>query len=52
MVCVLAEQLPDDSFAIKHDSIPVPFFHEPHCGPFLHPDNDDSRDTEADRDNA
>ena len=52
IVYVSAEQLPDDGFAIEHDSILLPFVHEPHHDPFLHPSDDDSSDTEADSENA
>jgi len=37
IVYVSAEQLPDDGFAIEHDCILLPFAHEPHRDPFLHP---------------
>jgi len=52
IVYVSAEQLPDDGFAIEHYSILLPFVHEPHHDPFLHPSDDDSSDTEADSENA
>jgi hypothetical protein len=51
-VYVSAEQLPDDGCAIEHDSIRLPFVHEPHHDPFLHHSDDDSSDTEADSENA
>jgi hypothetical protein len=49
---VSAEQLPDDGFAIKHDRILLPFVHEPHYNPFLHPSDNDSSVSEADSENA
>jgi len=52
IVYVSAEQLPDDGFAIEHDSILLPVVHEPHCDLFLHPSDDNSSDTEADSENA
>jgi hypothetical protein len=52
IVYVSAVQLPDDGFEIEHDSILLPFVHEPHHNPFLHPFNDDSSDTEANSENA
>jgi hypothetical protein len=52
IVYVSAEQLPDDGFAIEYDRILLPFIHEPHRDPFLHPSADDSSDTKADRENA
>jgi hypothetical protein len=48
IVYLSAEQLPDDGFAIKHDSILLPFVHEPHNYHFLHPSDNDSSDPEAD----
>jgi len=51
-VYVSAEQLPDDGFAIEHDSIRLPIVHEPHHDAFFHPSDDDSSDTEADSKNA
>jgi len=47
IVYVSAEQLPDVGFVIKHHRILLPFVHEPHRDPFLHPSDDDSSDTEA-----
>jgi len=47
IVYVSAEQLPDDGLAIEHDSILLPFVHEPHHDPFFHHSDDDSSDTEA-----
>jgi hypothetical protein len=47
-----AKQLPDDGFAIEHNSILLTFVHEPHRNPFLHPSNVDSSDTEADSENS
>jgi len=53
IVYVSAEQLPDDGFAIEHNSVLLhSFVHEPHHDPFLHPPNDDSSDTEAESENA
>jgi hypothetical protein len=49
---VSAEQLPGDGFAIEQDSIVLPFVHEPHNDPSLHPSDDDSSDTEADIENV
>jgi len=46
-----AKLLPDDGFAIEHDSILLPFVHEPHHNPFFHPSDDDCSDTEADSEN-
>ena len=51
-VYVSAEQLPDDGFVTKHDSILLSFVHEPHHDPFLHPSNVDSSDTGADSETA
>jgi hypothetical protein len=48
IVYASAERLPDDGFVIKHDSILLPFVHEPHYGLFLHPSDHYSSDTEAD----
>ena len=47
-----AEQLPDDGFAIKHNSIVLPFVDEPYSDPSLHPSADDSSDNEENFDNA
>ena len=44
--------MPDDGVAIEHESILLPFIHELHQDPFLHPSDDDSSDTEADSENA
>jgi len=52
IVYISAEQLPDNGFAIEHDSILLPFVHEPHHVPFLHPYDEDFSNTEADRENA
>jgi hypothetical protein len=52
IVYVSADQLPDDGFAIEHNSIRLPFVHEQHHNPFLHPSDYDSSDTEADSENA
>jgi hypothetical protein len=52
IVYISAEQLPDDGFAIEHDSILLAFIHELHHNPFLHPSDDDSSDTQADSENA
>jgi len=52
IVYISAEELPDDGFAIEHDSILLPFVHEPHHDSFLHPSDDDSSDTGADSENA
>jgi hypothetical protein len=52
IVYVSAQQLPDDGFAIEYDSILLPFIHERHHDPFLHPFGDDSRVTEAHSENA
>jgi len=41
IVRLSAEQLPDDGFAIKHDSIVLPFGYEPHHDPVLHGSEDD-----------
>jgi len=48
IVYVAAEQLPDDSFGIEHDSILLPFVQEPLHDPYLHPSDNDSSDTHAD----
>jgi hypothetical protein len=47
-VCVSAEQLRDDGFVMKHDSIVLLFIHEPPCALFHNPSEDDSSETEAD----
>jgi hypothetical protein len=52
IVYASAEQLPDDGFANEHDTILLPFVHEPHHDPFFHPSDDDSSVTEADSENA
>jgi len=52
IVYVSAKQLPDDGFAIEHDSILLPFVHVPHHDPFFHPSDHHSSDTEADSENA
>jgi len=52
IVYVSAEQLPEDGFAIGHDSILVLFVHEPPRFPFLHLADDDSSVAEANTDNA
>jgi len=52
IVYASAEQLPDDGFAIQHDSILLLCVHEPPRDPFLHPSHNDSSDTEADSENA
>jgi len=52
IVYVWAKQLPDDTFAIDHDSILLPCVQEPHHGPFVHPSHHDSSDTEANCENA
>jgi len=52
IVYVSAVQLPDNGYAIEHDSILLPFFHEPHHDRFVHPSDDDSSDTEADGENG
>jgi len=52
IVYVSAEQLPDDGFVIKHDSILLPFVHEPHHDPRLHRSDIHSSDAEADSENA
>ena len=52
IVYVSAQPAPDDGFAIEHDSVLLPFVHEQHHGPFLHPSDDDSTDTDADSENA
>jgi hypothetical protein len=44
--------VPDNGFAIEHDSILLPFVHEPHRDPFLYPSHDDSSNTEDDGENA
>jgi len=41
IVHISAEQLPDDAFATKHDSILLPFAHVPHCHRFLYPSDDE-----------
>jgi len=48
---VSAEQFPDDSSAIEHDTVLLSFVHEPHSDPFPHPSNNDSSDTEGDSEN-
>ena len=52
IVYISVEKLPDDGLAIEHDSILLPFVHETHHDPFLHPSDDDSSDTEADTENV
>jgi hypothetical protein len=52
IVYVSAEQLPDHGSAIEHDSILLPFVHEPQNNPFLHPPDNDVSYTEADSENA
>jgi len=52
IVYISAELLPDDDFAIQHDTILHPFVQEPHHNPFFHPSDNDSSDTEADSENA
>jgi hypothetical protein len=52
IVYVSDKKLPDDSVAIDHDSILLPFVHELHHDPILHPSDVDSRDTEANSENA
>jgi hypothetical protein len=52
IVYVSPEPLPADGFAIQHNSILLPFVHEPHHDPFLHPSDNDSSDTAADSENA
>jgi len=52
IVCVLAEQLLDDGFVIKHNSIPLPFVHILHRNSFLHPPDLDPCDAKADTDIA
>jgi len=52
IVYVSAEQLPDDGFAVEHDSMLLPFVHDLHPDPFLHPSDDDSSDTEVDSKNV
>jgi len=47
-----AEQLPDDGFVIEHDSILLPFIHEPHCDPFHHPSDEDACYTDAESENS
>jgi hypothetical protein len=47
IVYVSAEQRPDDSFAIVHDSILLPCIPEPHDDPFHPPFDDASSDTDA-----
>jgi len=41
---VSAESLPDDGFAIEHDSILLLFIHQLHCDPLLDPSNHKSSD--------
>jgi hypothetical protein len=48
IVYISAEQLPDDRFAIEHDTILLSFVQEPHRNPVLQPADDDSSHTEAD----
>jgi len=52
IVYVSAEQLPDDGFAIEHNSILLLFVHEPHCDPYLHPSDNDSSNADADSKDA
>jgi len=52
IVYVSAKQLPDDGFAIEHDSIFLRFVRKPHCHPFLHPFDNASSDTEAASENG
>jgi len=46
-VYIQPEQLPDDGFETEHDGSLLPFIHEPHDDPFLHPSDDDSSNTEG-----
>jgi len=48
---VSAEQLPDEGIAIRHNTILLPFVHESHHDPVLHPAENESSDTEANREN-
>jgi len=52
IVYISAKQLPDDGFAIGHNSIVLSFVHEPHCNAFLYSSENDSIDTEADSENV
>jgi len=52
IVYVSAGQLPDDSFAIEHDCILLPFVHGMQRNPVFHPSDNNSNDTEADSRNA
>jgi len=52
IVYILAEQLPVHGFGIEHDSILLPFIHEQHRDPSLHPSDDNSSNTEAESENA
>jgi len=49
---ICAEQLPDDDFAIKHESILYPSIHELHRHSVPHPSDNDPSDTVANSDNA
>jgi len=51
-VYISAEQLRDDGFVIEHESILLPFLHEPRHDPVSHSSDDDSRDSEAHSENA
>jgi len=52
IVHIKAKRLPYDGFANDHDSIQLPFFHEPHYDCFPHPSDNDCSDTEANGENA
>jgi len=52
IICISAKPLPDDGFAIEHDSFQLPFVHEPHHDPIHHPSDTGSSNTEADSEKA
>jgi len=52
IVYISADQLPDDDFAIEHNSILLPFILKMHRDPILHPSDNDSSVTQANSENS
>lgn len=52
IVPISVEQQPDDGYAIRHDCILLPFVQEPHLDHFHHQSDHESRNTDANCDNA
>jgi len=52
MAYISVKSRPDDGFAIGHDSIQLPFVHEPHHDPFLHPSTNGSSNRQGQMENA